>query len=162
VPHVYWRAATAADGDGLPTNAAVITGFEYLPQGGTLCIPATVDGRTVVGIDMRQAQGLAFDVPAVAARITTLYLPPSIHRVPDGLLVHFTNLSDLYIGSDDFYMPPSALPAVAARAGALTLHTPSNGRCAFANDRFAACCFSLYSATHATWDPAAIYEEGTV
>lgn len=162
IPRVYWRAATTADGDGSTEDAAVITGFEYFPQGGVLYIPATVDGKTVIGIDMRQAQGVAFDIPSVCQRITALYLPPSIARIPDGLFVYFTNLRDLYIGSDAFYMPPTALPAVSARADALTLHTPPNGLCTFASDTFAACCFSLYSATHDTWDPTDIYGEGTV
>ena len=85
-----------------------------------------------------------------------------MQNVPDDLLVHFTNLTDLYVGSDDFYMPPAALPPVSKRTGSLTIHTPTGAHCAFANDAFAACCFSLYSASHRTWDPAAVYGEGTL
>lgn len=166
IRNCYYRAATADDYDMTHSTvpleeAIVITGFERLPDSRRYKLPATVDGKIVVGIDMRMAQGVAFDVAYVCREVQALYLPPTVNCITYDLFTEFTNLTDLYIGSPYFYLEPSALPAFEERRTTLTIHTPQNACCTLTSQPFADCCISLYSALHANWVPSDVYTEDT-
>ena len=164
----YYRAATAADYDAAQNGVAmadaiVVIGFDRIPQNGVYVVPATIDGKTVVGMDMTQARGLAFDSSSVRRTVKALYLPPAVTTLADDLLAECIYLSDLYVAGSELYLTPSALPSSAARLQPLTLHTPLTCWCSFANTYFVNYCTTGdndYRVAHQTWEPDTVYTEG--
>ncbi len=128
----YNKVATA--------NGIVVTGFDRIPANGIYKIPDTIDGKTVVGINMSSGQGYTFASPGVAQTAKAIYLPPAVNKITYNLFPSLVNLTDLYIAGEFLYMEPSALPPQSSRNGTLTIHASDTCWCLYGVKAFSVYC----------------------
>lgn len=140
-------------------NAIIITGFSSASSNGVYVIPNKIDGKTVVGIDFSNKQGLSFN--DVASTVKKVYLPPSLNKITGNVFSNCTNLTDIFVASDYLYLDPSALPAKSNRTGKLTFHTSDNAWCLYGAKYFYIYCSQYgvneYSAAWQEWNSNSVY-----
>ena len=109
------------------TECIVITGFDAPTSNGIYRVPAAIDGKVVVGIDMRsRVQGARqFNDEDIAPTVKRIYLPPEIFFVHRETIDRCTELEAMYISSEDIWLEPESLP----QKGTQTLYLYSITQC---------------------------------
>lgn len=133
-------------------NAIIITGFDRISNSGTYRIPATIDGKTVVAIDMRIGDGYTFSHPAVCENVTAIYLPAALNTITGKPFEACTNLSDLYIEGDYIFMTPDALAPEEERTATLTLHSSEECWCLGGSKLLSVYCSFGWNEYHCEWE----------
>ncbi|MBQ7090145.1 MAG: hypothetical protein IJN82_03425 [Clostridia bacterium] len=155
----YYREAKDYDYDpvstGIPMeNAIVVMGFDREPESGIYCIPATIDGKIVIGIDMGFCQGHAFTDYMLAKRVKKVYLPPSIVKIYEETFSECDSMTDLYYAGEALEMDPAALPPNEDRKGTLTFHCSETAVSLNGGGKLSA----RYDAAYESWQGSEVYD----
>ena len=95
------------------SECIVITGFDAPTSNGIYRIPAAIDGKVVVGLDMsNQVSGWChFNDPDIAPTVQRLYLPPELFVVDRNTINRCTSLRAIHVTSHTLWLEPEAVPA---------------------------------------------------
>lgn len=134
-------------------NAITIIGFKNIPSNGIFKVPETIDGKTVVSINMTNSQGYSFNDASVKNTVKKVYLPPKLNKIWAGTFSECVNLTDLYVAGEYLYADPSVFPQKSKRTGKLTIHTTDSSWCLYGSKNFSIYC-SPYGANeyYAAWE----------
>lgn len=134
-------------------DAITIIGFKNITSNGIYKIPESIDGKTVVAINMSNPQGYSFNDNAVNNIVKKVYLPPKLNKIWAKTFSECINLTDLYISSDYLYADPSVFSTKSERTKKLTIHTSDNCWCLYGSKNFSIYC-SPYGANeyYAAWE----------
>lgn len=134
-------------------NAITIIGFKNIPSNGIFKVPETIDGKTVVSINMTNSQGYSFNDTSVKNKVKKVYLPPKLNKIWAGTFSECVNLTDLYIAGEYLYADPSVFPQKSKRTGNLTIHSSDSSWCLYGSKYFSVYC-SQFGANeyYADWE----------
>lgn len=95
------------------SECIVITGFDAPTSNGIYRIPAAIDGKVVVALDMtRQVSGWChFNDADIAPTVQRLYLPPELFVVDWNTINRCTSLRAIHVTSHTLWLEPKAVPA---------------------------------------------------
>lgn len=102
---------------GIPIkDCIVVIGFDRPTSNGIYRVPAVIDGKPVVEVNMRYSTvGRHFNDADIADTVKRVYLPPECIELAPGTLEKCTNLERLYFTTTGYYfLCPGALPNVTA------------------------------------------------
>lgn len=141
----YYRSAYSSDYDKRYnkieiSDAITIIGFKNIPSNGIFKIPETIDGKTVVSIDMNSSKGYSFNDVAVSGKVKKVYLPSKLNRVETGTFSKCINMTDLYVAGEYLYIDPMSFPEKKQRIGKLTIHSTDNSWCLYGSKYFNVYC----------------------
>lgn len=166
----HYVVATAIQFDpeiaGVPVGEGIIlTGFDRIPEDGVYVLPASIDGKRVVGCSAPPTHEgkYTFRTAGVREKVKQVYLPPTLYSMPD--LSECSALTDVYIASEVIWAPRYGCFSGRTN-GHLTLHASTT--CAYyitdyePPDRLQDYCATYANglgAIFAPWDRTEIYPE---
>ena len=151
---------------GVPVGEGIIlTGFDRIPEDGVYVLPASIDGKRVVGCSAPPTHEgkYTFRTAGVREKVKQVYLPPTLYSMPD--LSECSALTDVYIASEVIWAPRYGCFSGRTN-GHLTLHASTT--CAYyitdyePPDRLQDYCATYANglgAIFAPWDRTEIYPE---
>lgn len=94
------------------SECVIITGFDAPTSNGIYRVPAAIDGKVVVGIDMSDAVPGAchFNDEDIAPTVKRIYLPPELVMVERDTFNLCTSIEALYFSSHSLWLEPEAVP----------------------------------------------------
>ena len=153
----YYRSAYSSEYDKRynkveTSDAITIIGFKNIPSNGIFKIPETIDGKTVVSINMNNPKGYTFNDFAVRDTVRKVYLPSNLNKIEPGTFSKCINMTDLYVAGEYLYIDPMSFPQKEERTGKLTIHTVDSSWCLYGSKYFNVYC-SQYGANeyYASW-----------
>ena len=95
------------------SQCIILTGFDAPTSNGIYRIPAAIDGKVVVGVNMggNVAGACHFNDPDIAPTVKRIYLPPEMLMIGKNTINQCTALEGIYFGTDTIWIEPEALPA---------------------------------------------------
>ena len=96
------------------SDCIIVTGFKRPSNNGIYRVPAAIDGKLVVGVDMRDnLPGVYhFNDADVAPNVRRIYLPPETLVLYNNTIDQCTALERLYVSSYEIWIEPPALPPI--------------------------------------------------
>ena len=161
ITNVRWNYRSAYSGDydkrynKVETkDAIVITGIKEIAPNGIYKIPQTIDGKTVVAIDMSNPKGYSFNSGEVKNGVRKVYLPPKLNKIANGTFSECVNLADLYVSGEYLYVAPGAFSAKSQRTVTLKIHSSESAWCLYG-----AKYFDVYCSPYGPNEYYAVWEE---
>lgn len=94
------------------SECIIITGFDAPTSNGIYRVPAAIDGKVVVGVDMSDAVDGAchFNDEDIVSTVKRVYLPPELLLVERDTINLCTSIEALYVSSHCLWLEPEAVP----------------------------------------------------